>query len=166
MPKSPCASCCFVDCEQSVFSLKIRRVLIHGVFWHRERFKPKRHSGLRPRFSRLAVSPLARPTPATLKKNLKTSKSAVITYRALIWFWWFLKVLVFSLFLNFGIIDISSTPGQTDLLNSSEALCDRTSELALQQNFTPFVYREYVPLMKSHTECSGIIETVIIRKRI
>lgn len=60
------------------------------------------------------------------------SKSAVIKYhRALIWFWWFLKVLVFSLFLNFGIIDISSTPGQTDLLNSSEALWEGISELAL-----------------------------------
>lgn len=33
-----------------------------------------------------------------------------------------LKSACFSLFLNFGIIDISSTPGQTDLLNSSEAL--------------------------------------------
>ena len=30
-----------VDCEQSVFSHKIRRVLRRGAFWHRERFKPK-----------------------------------------------------------------------------------------------------------------------------
>ena len=35
----------FVDCEQFVFSLKIRRVLRHGVFWHKERFKPKRDWG-------------------------------------------------------------------------------------------------------------------------
>lgn len=44
-----------------------------------------------------------------------------------------LKSACFSLFLNFGIIDISSTPGQTDLLNSSEALWEgiRISELAL-----------------------------------
>ena len=34
-----------VDCEQSVFSLKIRRVLRRGAFWHRERFKPKRNWG-------------------------------------------------------------------------------------------------------------------------
>ena len=32
----------FVDCEQFIFSLKIRRVLRHGAFWHKERFKPKR----------------------------------------------------------------------------------------------------------------------------
>lgn len=42
-----------------------------------------------------------------------------------------LKSACFSLFLNFGIIDISSTPGQTDLLNSSEALWEGLSELAL-----------------------------------
>lgn len=42
-----------------------------------------------------------------------------------------LKSACFSLFLNFGIIDISSTPGQTDLLNSSEALWEGISELAL-----------------------------------
>ena len=35
----------FVDCEQSVFSLKIRRVLRHGAFWHKERFKLKRDWG-------------------------------------------------------------------------------------------------------------------------
>ena len=34
-----------VDCEQSVFSLKICRVLRRGAFWHRERFKPKRDWG-------------------------------------------------------------------------------------------------------------------------
>ena len=76
----------FVDCEQSVFSLKIRRVLRHGAFWHRERFKPKRdwgearrlffpRLGLTPSF--LAASPLAaaRPTPATLKKIRDCSRS-------------------------------------------------------------------------------------------
>lgn len=62
-----------------------------------------------------------------------------------------LKRACFPLFLNFGIADISSAPGQTDLLNSSEALWEGTSELALQQNFTPFVYSECVPLKKSHT---------------
>ena len=35
----------FVDCEQFDFSLKIRRVLRHGAFWHKERFKPKRDWG-------------------------------------------------------------------------------------------------------------------------
>jgi len=134
---------------------------------------------------RLRRSPLARPTPATLKKIRDCPQSSCFASSVKLVFGsglartplslsssWNLKVggdnipsfdlvlvvlkrVVFSLFLNFGIIDVSSTPGQTDLLNSSEALWDGTSELALQQNFTPFVYSEYVPLKKSHTEWGG-----------
>ena len=73
-----------VDCEQSVFSLKIRRVLRHGAFWHRERFKPKRDWGETRKylfFFRLGLTPSFLATRASYPSDFEESKRLLAVYR-------------------------------------------------------------------------------------